>query len=131
MSEINYCCISKSPFHSYSDVFASNQLTTYQIGRPDGPQMRMYNISEEEAKTICRNLPSELLEVVKEHYGLKEAAYPEGNNMERTLIEVIKEIKTAPLKEIKAICKELDIKTTGKTKDKLIESICISLLEDE
>lgn len=128
MKQISYCCFSENKHHSYSDVFGSRELTAYRIGRPDGSPMKMFNVSQSEAESICRNLPAELLDVVKEEYKLVEAATNEDNS-NKPLVEIIKEMKDMPAKGLKAICKELDIKSTGKTKEKMIEAICFSLLE--
>lgn len=80
MSEIPYCCISKNVHHSYSDVYASRDRTAYRIGKPDGSPMKMYNVSESEAISIVTHLPEELLEAVKKHYNLVEAAPGAGVN---------------------------------------------------
>ena len=124
MKQISYCCFSENQHHSYSDVFGSRELTAYRIGRPDGSPMKMFNVSKNEAESICRHLPVELLEIVKDEYGLVSAS--ETN---KELYQVIKEMKEAPVKSLKTICKELDIKPAGKTKEKMIEAICISILE--
>lgn len=70
--EITVCIIQKVDIPSYSDVFASRERTAYRVGRPDGSLMKVFNIGESEAYTICTNLPEELLEIIKDHYGLIE-----------------------------------------------------------
>lgn len=69
-NEITVCIIQKVDIPSYSDVFASRERTAYRVGRPDGSLMKVFNIGESEAYTICTNLPEDLLEIIKEHYGL-------------------------------------------------------------
>jgi hypothetical protein len=50
----------------------SRERASYFVGRPDWAHALRTYISENEAKSIVTNLPEELLEAVKEHYGLVE-----------------------------------------------------------
>lgn len=77
--------------HSYSDVYASREKTKYRIGRPDGSPMMCFNISEKEAVTILTSLPNELLEIVKDHYGLEEPKPFDPSSLSNELLEYIKE----------------------------------------
>lgn len=49
-------------------------MAAYCIGRPDGARMALYNVTQQQAEEIVTNLPEELLELVKSHYNLVEAA---------------------------------------------------------
>lgn len=127
---------------SYSDVYASREKTAYRVGRPDGSPMSCYNLSEREAKELLENLPEELLEHVKEHFGLVEGGFPDKEepssvNEAKELIEEVKKESEVvaeledglPLEEmtrdkLRDLCKQLDITGVSKyTKDELVEAI--------
>lgn len=143
MSEITYTCIHENKHHSYSDVFGSREIAKYRIGRPDGSPMKLFNVSEAEAISIVTNLPDELLEVVKQHYGLVEAAATDV--VENLINELPDETPETPIvdgvyvddegdlnvnleemtvKDLKSLCKQLGI--TGYSdlnKEELIAAI--------
>ena len=122
---------------SYSDVYASREKTAYRVGRPDGSPMSCYNLSEREAKELLENLPEELLDHVKEHFGLVEGEsgelVPETEATE--LIEEVKEETEAlesledgkPLEEmtgdeLRDLCKQLGLTGYSRMKnDEMVE----------
>jgi glycine cleavage system protein P-like pyridoxal-binding family len=56
--------------HAYSQVYSSRERAKYFIGRPDGAIGLLFAVSEREMNEIMTNLPEELLEAAKKHYGL-------------------------------------------------------------
>lgn len=118
---------------AYSQVYGSRELAKYFIGRPDGAIALLFPVSEKEAHEIVTNLPDELLELVKEHYGLVPAAVKadsieeaaQEEEAEPLLVDVDGiDIDELDVTQLKDLAKQLDIKGYSKmTKDKLILAI--------
>lgn len=117
--------------HAYSDVYASRTRAIYSVGRPDGALARNFNLSKDEAEQIVTNLPEELLEVVKEHYGLVEGEKEPETEQEVEEVEEVKEDESVPSKtieemtarELKDLARQLEIPYSNKSKDEMVESI--------
>ena len=102
--------------HCYSDVYASREKAIYRIGRPDGSPMSCYNISLNEAKSILANLPSELVDYVKEYYGIEgKATDPEEKDVP---------LEDMSRSDLRQLCKDLEITGYGKwSKEEMIAAI--------
>lgn len=116
--------------------------------------MAIFNVSEQEAREIFTNLPEELLEIVKSHYGLGAAETPtvqtvdekpsdEGTAHEIVLVDDIQlnddeektveksDLKKLTVKELKDYAKLLEIKGYSKLNEhELIEAVYQKLAGD-
>lgn len=140
MTEITHVCIHPNKHHSYSDVFGSREAAAYIIGRPDGSPMKLYNIGQSEVVSLLTTLPEELLEIVKEHYNLVEAAPAEPTiediehlaqaiteappSVDVDLDDFNIDVESMELPQLRSLAKQLDIKGAHKLgKAKIIELI--------
>lgn len=77
--------------------FGNREIASFYIGRPDGPTSNLYAISEREAHELITNLPDELLEVIKNHYGLGKAIDSDKEYASQVLEKVEEELKDGVL----------------------------------
>lgn len=130
--------------HAYSGL--SREKAVYSVGRPDWAKMQNLSISANEAREIMTNLPPELLEIVKDHYGLVKLTdnVLRDNTIttddissltsEDQVVTVEEGIALEEMTrdELRQLCKQLEI--TGYSswsKEKLIEAIEKVALESD
>lgn len=103
--------IFRTNMRTYSHAgFGNREIASFFIGRPDGPTSNLYAVSEREAHELVTNLPDELLELIKTHYGLYESVIePDKEVAAQILVKVEEELQDGTLgaKQFEAIKEEV------------------------
>jgi hypothetical protein len=122
------------------------ERASYFIGRPDWAMAQRTNISEREALEIVKNLPEELLEVVKEHYKLvpmevvaesivetfeKPVLIHDNGEIELTEEEETIDLDKMNITQLRKLASELEIKSYTKYDKEELKAKIEELVESE